>query len=238
MQFDTLTDNGNSYEAFTKHNHVVILGVIYSACLIASNLVAAKVVSLAGLIFPAATLFFPLTYIFDDVLTEVYGFKVSRRIIWLGLLANCIVTLGTLLAVALPSASFWQEQAAFHTVFISSARIFVASSIAYLSGEFINSIILAKLKVATAGKHLWLRVIASTGVGVGIDTSLFCLIGFWGTMPAAALGHMILAFYLFKFSYEIIALPITYRVTAYLKRADNSDYYDKTTRFNPFSFKL
>lgn len=238
MQVDTLSNNGNASEAFVQNNHVVILGVIYAACLIVSNLVAAKVVTLAGLNFPAALVFFPLTYIFDDVLTEVYGFKVSRRIIWLGLLANCIVMLGALIAVALPSASFWQGQAAFHSVFTASARIFVASTVAYLLGEFTNSMILAKLKVITTGKHLWLRVLTSTGIGVGLDTTVFCLIGFWGTMPNSALGHMILTLYLFKFSYEIIALPITYRITAYLKRADNSDYYDKNTRFNPFSFKL
>jgi len=221
-----------------KYNHAVFVGMIYSALLILSNLTAAKIIAVGGMNLTAALLFFPLTYIFDDVLTEVYGFKMSRRIIWLGLFANAIVTFGGMLAAALPPASFWPNQAAFETVFSLSLRIFIASSIGYLCGEFINSVLMAKIKVWTQGRHFWLRAILSSCCGVGLDTLLFCSIAFYGTMPFKELWHMMLLIYMIKICYEIIALPLSYKLANYLKRLDNVDYYDYTTRFNPFSLKL
>lgn len=222
----------------TNSNNIMIIAILYCTFLILSNLVSAKIVDIAGYNITAALIFFPATYIFDDILTEVYGFKVSRRVIWMGLIANAIITFGALLAISLPAASFWPNQQAYQIVFTASLRIFLASSAAYLCGEFINSILLAKLKILTSGKYLWLRVISSTATGVGLDTLIFSIAAFAGTMPAKILFQLFLVMYIFKVSYEIIALPLTYRITRYLKQIDNIDYYDTKTKFNPFSLEL
>jgi uncharacterized integral membrane protein (TIGR00697 family) len=216
----------------------MIIAVIYCTFLILSNLTASKIANIFGINITAALIYFPLTYIFDDILTEVYGFKVSRRVIWMGLVANAMVTFGALLAIHLPAAVFWPDQQAYQIVFTASLRVFIASSIAYLFGEFINSILLAKLKVLTSGKYFWLRVISSTSVGAGIDTAIFSAIAFIGTMPNKAVFQLFLVMYIFKVTYEIVALPITYKITNYLKRKDKIDFYDNKTRFNPFSLQL
>lgn len=219
-------------------NNIMIIAILYCTFLILSNLTASKIANIFGINITAALIFFPLTYIFDDILTEVYGFKVSRRMIWMGFIANAIVTFGALLAIHLPAAGFWPNQQAYELVFTASLRVFIASTVAYLFGEFINSIVLAKLKVFTSGKYLWLRIISSTSIGVGIDTTIFCIIAFSGMMPNKAIFQLFLVMYIFKVSYEIIALPITYKVISYLKRTDKIDYYDIKTTFNPFSLRL
>ena len=219
-------------------NHTLIVAMLYSAFLILSNLIASKIIVVFGLNVTAALVFFPITYIFDDILTEVYGFKVSRRVIWMGFVANAVVTFGGLIATSLPSASFWHGEHAYELVFSTSLRIFIASSLAYLTGEFINSTLLAKLKVATQGRHLWLRALSSSAVGVGFDTVIFSTVGFYGKMPTQDLTHMMVIMYLFKVGYEVVALPFTYKIVNYLKRIDNIDYYDTKTKFNPFSLKI
>ncbi len=217
---------------------IVIVGILFSGFLILSNLTAFKVVEIAGLSFPAGLIFFPLTFIFDDILTEVYGFKVARRVIWSALFTNLIIVLGTLLTISLPPSPYWHEQTAYAVVYSAVPRVFAASIISYLAGEFANSIILAKLKILTLGKHLWLRVIASTVVGVGIDTILFIHIAFLFTMPYAAIWNIIFTMYLLKVIYEICAVPLTYCITNYLKKKDNIDHFDFNTKFNPFSFAV
>lgn len=217
---------------------IIIIGILFTTFLILSNLTAVKLVEYAGFTFPAGLVFFPLTYIFDDILTEVYGFKVSRRVIWTALMANAIIMTGTLLSAALPSSKFWHDQTAYATVFHATPRIFIASMLAYLCGEFTNSIILAKLKIVTAGKHLWVRAISSTAMGVGVDTLVFIHVAYLFSIPYLNLWQIIIAIYLFKVAYEIIAVPITYQVTNYLKRKDNIDHYDYHTRFNPFSMAV
>ncbi|MDR3476726.1 MAG: queuosine precursor transporter [Gammaproteobacteria bacterium] len=240
--------------AFIRENkpqttkRVVLLGMLFVTFLVVSNLTAFKVAEIQltsdlALNFPAALIFFPLTYFFDDILTEVYGFKISRLIIWGGLLCSALVTLCTSIAVYLPSSAIWDANtnhgsSAYALVFQSSARIFFASMLAYFFGEFINSMILAKLKVQTQGKHFFLRVISSTGIGAAIDSTIFCNVAFWGVMPNHIIWKMILTIYLFKLCYEIIALPMTYALVAYLKKADGVDHYDRETKFNPFSVSL
>ncbi|KTC90084.1 conserved hypothetical integral membrane protein [Fluoribacter dumoffii] len=179
-----------------------------------------------------------MTYVFDDVLTEVYGFKVSRRIIWMALLANTIVFLGTWITIYLTPSPFWSYQEAYATVYQGTLRVFLASVISYFFGEFANSIILAKLKVLTSGKRLWLRAITSTMIGVGIDTILFTHIAFLFIIPYPAIWQIIGTMYLLKVLYEVCALPITYKISNYLKRKDNVDHYDVKTNFNPFSLEL
>ena len=232
----------------TATKRVVLLGMLFVTFLVVSNLTAFKVAEIHltdqfFVNFPAALMFFPLTYFFDDILTEVYGFKMSRLIIWGGLFCSALVTLCTTIAVYLPASPIWDENtnhgaSAYALVFTGSLRVLVASMIAYFSGEFLNSMILAKLKILTAGRYFYLRVLCSTAVGVGIDSIIFCNIAFWKIMPQNIIWSMILTLYLFKLSYEFIMLPITYYVTNHLKKADKIDYYDTHTKFTPFSLSL
>lgn len=227
---------------------IIVIGMLFVTLLLASNICSFKVIQLSitstfGLELPAAVIFFPLTYLFDDIITEVYGFKVSRLIIWTGLLCSGLFTMCTWLAVSLPASPMWSAnthngQEAFELVLLGSSRIFLASAIAYFFGEFLNSIILAKLKVLTEGKYFFLRVIGSTAVGAGIDTSLFCHIAFYNILPEAIIWKIVVTLYLFKLIYEILMLPVTYGVVAFLKKKDGVDYYDRDTRFTPFSLKL
>lgn len=227
---------------------ILVIGMLFVSLLLAANICSFKVIQLSitatfGLELPAAVIFFPLTYLFDDIITEVYGFKISRFIIWTGLLCSGLFTMCTWLAVSLPASPIWSEnthngQQAFELVLLGSSRIFLASAIAYFFGEFLNSIILAKLKVITEGRYFFLRVISSTAVGAGIDTTLFCHIAFYNILPEAVIWKIIITLYLFKLIYEIVMLPMTYAVVAFLKKKDNVDYYDRNTRFTPFSLKL
>ena len=227
---------------------IIFMGMFFVSFLIVSNLTAFKVVEIYltkdfFINFPAALIFFPLTYFFDDVLTEVYGFKVSRLIIWGGLACSAFVTLFTWIAVQLPASPIWDANtnhgaSAYEQVFSGSMRVFLASMIAYFFGEFLNSIILARLKVLTAGKYFSLRVMSSTAVGAGIDSIIFCNIAFWNIMPTRVIWEIIVTLYLIKLAYEFIMLPVTYSLTRYLKKADQVDYFDAQTKFNPFSLKL
>lgn len=221
-----------------NRSSVISVGILFTTFLILSNLAAFKIASFGSISFAAGLIFFPLTYVFDDILTEVYGFKVSRRIIWTALLANTIVFLGTWLTIYLSPSPYWPHQQAYATVYQGTLRVFIASVISYFFGEFANSIILAKLKVLTSGERLWLRAITSTMIGVGIDTLLFTHIAFLFIIPYSGIWQIIGTMYLLKVLYEICALPITYHVSNYLKRTDNVDHYDVKTNFNPFSLEL
>jgi uncharacterized integral membrane protein (TIGR00697 family) len=217
---------------------VIIIGILFTTFLILSNLTAFKLASFASISFPAGLIFFPLTYVFDDILTEVYGFKVSRRIIWMALFANVIIFMGTWITIYLRPSPFWHNQEAYATIYQATLRVFMASMLSYFCGEFFNSIVLAKLKILTNGQHLWLRAISSTIIAVGIDTVLFIHIAFLFTVPYTDIWKIILSMYSLKVIYEICALPITYKVANYLKNKDNIDYYDFKTKFNPFSFAV
>ncbi|MFZ2314883.1 MAG: queuosine precursor transporter [Gammaproteobacteria bacterium] len=248
-------------EYFPRKKHavtksVVVLGMLFVSFLILSNLTAFKIVefkffhflgislSEPWLVnFPAALVFFPLTYFFDDTLTEVYGFKISRLIIWGGLICSSIFTLCAWATVYLPASPTWDVNthhgaSAYELIFKGSSRIFLASILGYFFGEFLNSMILAKLKVLTSGKHFFLRVIGSTAIGVGIDSIIFCNVAFFGIMPSYIIWSIVLTQYLFKLSYEIIMLPATYTITNFLKKVDQVDHYDFHTKFNPFSLSL
>lgn len=217
---------------------VIVVGILFTAFLILSNLAAFKLVTLGHFSFPAGLVFFPVTYIFDDILTEVYGFKISRRIIWSGLFANLVVLLGTWLTTYLPPSPDWHDQAAYALIYQATPRIFLASTLAYVCGEFSNSILLAKLKILMSGRHLWLRALASTSVGVGIDTILFTHIAFFTLIPYAVIWQIIFTMYFAKVIYEACAIPLTYLAANYLKHRDGIDHYDIGTRFNPFSLAL
>jgi len=210
------------------------VSAVFIAFLIAANIIAVKLVSIAGLILPAAVVIFPITYIFGDVLTEVYGFKRARLVIWVGFLANLVVVGAIALAQVLPAASFWKGQAAYVQILGQTPRILAGSFAAYLVGEFLNSMVLSRLKLATKGRFLWTRTIGSTLVGQAADSSIFITIAFAGTIPHGALLSLIVTQWLFKVAYEIAATPLTYLIVGYLKRRERIDTYDYQVSLNPF----
>ncbi|AII57570.1 transporter [Dehalococcoides mccartyi] len=213
-------------------SRLLIVSGLYITCLITANLIAVKIIGLGDVFLPAAVIVFPFSYIFGDVLTEVYGFHWARRIIWLGFICNLIFVVFVVLGQILPGAPFWEGQAAYETILGYTPRILVASFLGYLVGEFVNSFIMAKLKLRTKGRYLWLRTIGSTLAGQGLDTSIFILVAFLGTPAFVPL--MILYHWGSKVLIEAAATPITYKLVNYLKKAENSDHFDTTTNFSPF----
>jgi uncharacterized integral membrane protein (TIGR00697 family) len=178
---------------------------------------------------------FPISYIFGDVLTEVYGYARARRVIWLGFICNLIAVIAIWLGQVLPAASFWDGQAAYERILGYTPRLLAASFLAYLIGEFANSFVLAKMKIATKGRWLWMRTIGSTLVGQGLDSLVFITLAFVGTIPLAGLASAIVTQWLAKTVYEAVVTPLTYNVVSFLKRREGVDVYDYSTRFNPLA---
>ncbi len=204
----------------------VIVTVAYVTCLLLSNLIAGKMISILGATLPAAVILFPITYILGDVFTEVYGFKRTRMVIWIGFSCSFFAVLVYLATIALPHPDFWQGQEAFKTVLGTTPRVFAASLIGYLFGEFSNAMILSKLKVKTKGQYLWIRTILSTLVGEAMDTIIFITVSFAGIIDKTILIQMILFQYLFKVGYEIIFTPVTYKFVSWMKKQEMIDIYD------------
>ena len=213
----------------------LIVTAVFIASLIAANIIAVKLVVVAGLLLPAAVIIFPLSYIVGDVLTEVYGYSKARRVIWLGFLANLIVVAAIWIAGLLPAAGFWDGQDAYQRILGMAPRILAASFLAYLVGEFANAYVLAKMKIATEGRFLWARTIGSTLVGQGVDSAIFIVIAFAGVIPTSALVTAVVTQWLVKSGYEALATPLTYLVVGFLKRREGVDTYDTETRFNPLA---
>jgi len=211
---------------------LVIIAAIFATCLITANIIAAKVISLGPVILPAAIIIFPLSYILGDILTEVYGYRWARRVIWLGFACNLIFVIFIWVGQVLPPASFWEGQEAYETILGFTPRLLAASFCGYLAGEFVNSFVLAKMKILTRGRWLWTRTIGSTIVGEGLDTAIFITLAFIGTPSFVAI--MILYHWLAKTCIEAAATPLTYTVVNYLKRKEAIDTYDYETNFNPF----
>ncbi|MHB1125623.1 MAG: queuosine precursor transporter [Bacillota bacterium] len=216
----------------------VVLSCFFVTCLLISNIIAGKLIPVFGTVLPSAVILFPLTYIFGDVLTEVYGFKRSRLIIWVGLAANVFMAIIFMIVVSLPYPGFWGDQEAYRTVLGFTPRVVAASLIAYFIGEFVNSALLSKIKLISGGRWLWLRTIGSTVVGEGIDTVLFIIIAFAGIVPEAVLWTMIIAQYLWKVSYEVAATPLTYLLVGWVKRKEGLDTFDHGVKYNPFSLEV
>ena len=214
--------------------------------LICSNLIGpAKIAQLdfpliGAATFGAGVLFFPISYVFGDVLTEVYGYARSRRVIWAGFAGLAFASFMSYVVVSLPPAPFWKNQAAYEIAFGLTWRIALASMIAYFCGEFVNSYILAKMKIMTAGRWLWTRTIGSTIFGEGVDSLIFYPLAFYGTgiIPDEKLPSVMLAQFVGKVSVEVLFTPVTYAVVGWLKRAEQEDYYDRDTRFTPFTLKV
>ena len=210
----------------------VIISAVYVTALITANIISVKVIGFGSVVMPAAIIIFPLSYIFGDILTEVYGYRWARRVIWLGFACNLIFVIFAYLGQLLPAASFWTDQQAYESILGYTPRLLLASVCGYLVGEFVNSFIMAKMKVATKGRWLWARTIGSTVFGQGLDTALFIVIAYIGT--ASFVPLMILYHWLIKVAIEALATPVTYKTVNYLKRKENIDTYDMDTDFNPF----
>jgi uncharacterized integral membrane protein (TIGR00697 family) len=211
----------------------IITGLIVAVLLI-SNVASVKILVLGWFIFDGGTILFPLSYIFGDVLTEVYGYARSRRVIWTGFASAALMSLIFLAVGALPPAPEWKNQEAYMTILGFVPRIVVGSLIAYFAGEFSNSYVLARMKIWTQGRWLFTRTIGSTIVGEGVDTAIFATIAFYGTMSGGQLGALIISNYIFKVGFETVATPATYAIVGFLKRREHEDYYDYRTNFNPF----
>ncbi len=207
----------------------------FVAVLLISNVASTKILVLGPFTFDGGTILFPISYIFGDILTEVYGYARSRRVIWVGFAANLLMALVFALVGALPPAEGWEHQQAYEAILGITPRIVMASLVAYFAGSFSNSWVMAKMKVLTNGRWLWTRTIASTLVGQGIDTALFVVLAFYGILPTALLTSIVISNYVFKCALEATVTPITYRVVNGLKRAENEDYYDIETDMTPFS---
>ena len=215
-----------------SHRFVVVVAV-FVTCLITANFIIVKQISIGNLVLPAAIIIFPLSYIIGDILTEVYGYQQARRVIWLGFVCNLVAVVAIWVGKILPAAPVFEAQSAYERILGSTPRFLLASFVAYLAGEFANSFVLAKMKIRTRGRWLWMRTIGSTLVGQGIDTLIVLTIAFAGVLPLSVLGNMILSHWLVKTAYEAVATPLTYGVVGYLKRKEGIDVYDYGVDFNP-----
>lgn len=218
--------------------YLVIIGSLFVATLLISNIAAQKLIPVGPFIFTGGVLLFPFTYIFGDVLTEVYGYARTRQVIWAGFAANGLMAAFLALVIYLPPAPGWPFQTEFATALQAVPRIVVGSIVAYWVGEFANSYVLAKMKVRTGGRLLWMRTIGSTIVGQALDTAVFLAVAFAGVLPGELLLRALWSGYLFKVLYEVAATPITYYIVHMLKRAEHVDVFDATTNFTPFSLRV
>jgi uncharacterized integral membrane protein (TIGR00697 family) len=236
----------NSPTKQREYKYYEFVMVAFVTVLICSNLIGpAKIAQLdlpllGTVIFGAGVLFFPISYVYGDILTEVYGYARSRRVIWTGFAALAFASFMAWVVVQLPPAAGWKNQAAYEIAFGSTWRISLASMVAYFCGEFVNSFVLAKMKIATRGRYLWTRTIGSTIFGEGVDSLIFYPLAFYGTgiIPNELLPTVMLTQFIAKVSVEVVFTPVTYAIVGWLKRAENEDYYDRDTRFTPFSLKV
>lgn len=212
----------------------VAVACFFITCLLISNIIAGKLIDFRGVVLPAAVIIFPLAYLFGDVLTEVYGYERTRLVIWIGFAANVLMSIVFIITIALPYPIFWKNQEAYAVVLGFTPRLVFASMMAYLVGEFSNSFVLSKVKLATNGRFLWLRTIGSTVVGQAFDTAVFITIAFAGLMPIGVLAAMMVSQYVWKVSYEAIATPLTYALVAWIKRKESLDTFDRGANYNPF----
>lgn len=215
----------------------MLLGILFNVCLIAANLLETKVIQIAGITATAGLIVFPVSYIINDCIAEVWGFKKTRLIIWSGFASNFLVIAFAQLATSLPAAPYWEGEEAFNFVFGLAPRIAVASLLAFLIGSFLNAYVMSKMKLASHGRHFSLRAVLSTLVGESADSLIFFPIAFGGLIPLSELFVMILTQAVLKSAYEVIILPLTVRVVRYIKRIEGSDVYDKGISYNILKIK-
>ncbi len=225
--------------AYTIYNRVamswrfITCAALFITCLLTANVIAAKLVVIGGVVLPAGIVIFPVSYIVADVLTEVWGYGAARRVIWLGFACNALMVLAIWIGGELPAAAFWKGQGAYTEILGQTPRIVLASFLAYLAGEFANAYVMAKVKILTAGRWLWIRTIGSTIVGEGLDSAVFITLAFGGGLPLGTLGGLIAAQWWVKVAYEAVATPLTYAAVGWLKSSERVDTFDYRTDFNP-----
>jgi uncharacterized integral membrane protein (TIGR00697 family) len=217
-----------------QYRFLPVITGLFTATLLISNTLDTKIFSFGSLALPAGIILFPLAYLIGDILTEVYGYSASRKVIWTGLLSLLLMVAMYEIARLLPAASFWANQESFDKTLGHVPRIVAAGITAYFLGEFCNSYVLAKLKVKSGGRSMPIRFVLSTFVGQAVDTAVFVLIAFAGTFAPTELVSIVISAWAFKVCWEIVALPITLPIVKWLKAAENEDYFDKETNFNPF----
>jgi uncharacterized integral membrane protein (TIGR00697 family) len=229
-----------------RYRWLPAITAVFVTSLIVSNIIAVKLFSAGPVFLTAGIIIFPISYIFGDVLTEVYGYARARQVIWIGFFCNLMAVMAIWISIQLPPAPFWSaglfgspdaSQRAYEAILGFAPRLLMASFVAYLFGEFLNSYVLARMKIATNGRYLWMRTIGSTIIGQLADTGIFILLAFFGTIPLQELWRLIVFQWLIKSAYEAAATPLTYIVVGYLKRAENEDYYDRRTNFNPLAWE-
>jgi queuosine precursor transporter len=216
------------------YRYLNFITALFVTVLLVSNVASTKFLVLGPFTFDGGTILFPLSYIFGDILTEVYGYQQSRRVIWTGFICLGLMALTFGLVDLLPAAQDWTLQNAFHAILGQTPRIVIASLVAFWSGEFVNSYILAKLKLWTHGRLLWVRTLGSTVFGEAVDTVVFVLVAFLGAWSAELLWAVFVSNYVFKVGVEALFTPLTYRIVNFLKQAESEDYFDRHTNFNPF----
>jgi len=238
-------DERESERMKKQYRYYDLIMAAFAVVLVCSNLIGPGKITeiqaplLGALTFGAGIMFFPISFIFGDILTEVYGYAASRRVIWVGFICLAFASFMSWVIVALPPAPDWHDQAAYQSVFGSTARIAIASLVSFAAGEFVNSFVLAKMKILTQGRWLWSRTIGSTIFGEAVDTVIFFPLAFYGSgeFPDAMMPQIVLAQFTAKVLVEVAFTPITYKIVAFLKRAEHEDYYDSHTDFNPFIIK-
>jgi hypothetical protein len=218
-----------------RYRYLDALITLFVTVLLISNIIATKFFAIGPLRVSTAQMLFPITYIFGDVFTEVYGYAASRRAIWYGFFASFILVMLSYVAVIIPPAPEYLDQHAFETIFKPVGRIVVASLLAYWCGEFANSFTLAKLKLLTKGKYLWTRTIGSTVVGQAVDTTVVMFAAFYGMRSTHVIVELIVSGYVIKVIYETLMTPVTYAVVNFLKHTESVDYFDYETNFSPFA---
>jgi len=233
IDFNNPVSNPN----FERFRYLDLITGLFVAVLLISNIASSKIVEIWKFTFDGGTILFPLSYIFGDILTEVYGFRRSRKVIWIGFFCAALMSLTLGLIGLIKPAIGWEYQEAYMRILGQTPRIVTASLIAYFAGEFSNSFIMAKMKILTKGKWLFTRTIGSTVVGEGIDTIIFVVIAFLGVYPNDLVLLIIISNYVFKVSLEIVFTPLTYKIVGFLKRVEKVDWFDYRTNFNPFIFQ-
>jgi uncharacterized integral membrane protein (TIGR00697 family) len=209
-------------------------GILFAICLLISNILATKIILVGPWAAPAGVLIFPIAYIINDVIVEVWGYQKARLIIWAGFAVNLLAALFFTLAIVVPAAPFWQNQEAFSTILGSTPRIIMASLLAYLVGSFLNAFVMSKVKVLMKGKDFSVRAILSTLIGETADSMIFITIAFAGNLPIGALAGMIITQACIKTVYEIVILPVTIVVVKWIKRVEGIDSFDESISYNPF----
>jgi uncharacterized integral membrane protein (TIGR00697 family) len=228
----------SAVQAPRSYKYYDLVMAAFVTVLLCANLIgASKVAEVGGFTFGAGVLFFPISYVFGDILTEVYGYARARKVVWAGFGALAFASFMSWAVLSFPPAPGWPHQAAFDTVFGGTPRIVGASMVAYFAGEFCNSYVLAKMKVRTAGRWLWMRTIGSTMVGEGVDSLIFYPLAFLGVWPLDLVVKVMMGNYALKVAWEAFMTPLTYRVVNFLKRSEQEDYFDRHTDFTPFSLQ-